>query len=58
MVKMTQAQRDAIREELARWTAEAVKNRRTARQHLIEAGFYTDKGNLTPEYGGKVAKKD
>lgn len=55
---MTQAQRDAIREELARWTAEAVKNRRTARQHLIEAGFYTDKGNLTPEYGGKVAKKD
>ena len=57
MVEMTHAQRQAIREELARWTAEAVKDPTTARRQLIEGGFYTEKGKLTPEYGGKSAKK-
>ncbi len=57
LVDMTQAQREAIRNELARWTAEATVDKRTARKHLIEGGFYTQDGKLAPAYGGKTAKK-
>jgi hypothetical protein len=56
MVEMTQAQRDAIRNALNRWTEEATVNRQTAREHLIRDGFYTEDGKLAPPYGGKVAK--
>jgi hypothetical protein len=51
---MTQAQREAIREELTRWTQEATQSRETAREHLIRGGFYTPDGKLTAPYGGKV----
>jgi hypothetical protein len=51
-VDMTQAQRDAIRQELNRWTKEATATRATAREHLIREGFYTEDGKLAPIYGG------
>ncbi len=51
---MTQAQRDAIREALTRWTEEATVDRKTAREHLIREGFYDADGNLTTQYGGKA----
>jgi hypothetical protein len=57
MVEMTQAQRDAIREALNRWTREATKSPEAARDHLIRDGFYTEDGKLTPAYGGRAKRQ-
>jgi hypothetical protein len=51
-VEMTQAQREAIREALTRWTEEATVDRNAAREHLIREGFYDAEGNLSAQYGG------
>lgn len=55
---MTQAQRDAIREALDRWTEQATANRAAAREHLIRDGFYTADGRLTAPYGGETDRDD
>lgn len=50
---MTEAQRAQIRKALAERVAEAAKDPAKARARLIREGFYTETGELTPEYGGK-----
>ncbi|MEJ0066869.1 MAG: hypothetical protein WDM85_16765 [Caulobacteraceae bacterium] len=54
---MTQAQRNAIREELTRWTQKATETKQAAREHLIREGFYTADGKLTAPYGGKAVSR-
>jgi hypothetical protein len=58
LLEMTQAQRDAIRDALNRWTEEATVDRQAARDHLIRDGFYTADGKLTAPYGGESDQKD
>ena len=46
------AQRANIREMLRRRTEEACRSPATALARLISEGFYTEGGELTPQYGG------
>lgn len=50
---MNEAQRAEIRKALAARVVEATQNPEKARARLVREGFYTEKGDLTPEYGGK-----
>ena len=50
---MNDAQRDAIRKQLDKRTKDATKTEQSARKFLIDGGFYTPEGKLTPAYGGK-----
>jgi hypothetical protein len=50
---MTDAQRAAIRAALTDRVKEAENNPDQARARLIREGFYTERGNLTSQYGGR-----
>lgn len=50
---MTDAQRAAIRDAVRARAVEATKNPDKARARLVSEGFYTQSGQLTPEYGGR-----
>ena len=50
---MDEAERDIIRKALAARVKEATQNPEKAKARLVEEGFYTTTGNLTPQYGGR-----
>lgn len=52
-----EAQRAAIKEMIAKHTATVTVSREAARDSLIKEGVYNATGELSPEYGGKVAVK-
>jgi hypothetical protein len=55
---MDETEREIIRKALAARVKEATQNPDKARARLVEEGFYTASGNLTPQYGGrKVAAR-
>ncbi len=50
---MNDGDRDAIRQALAARVSEAINHPDKAKARLVEEGFYTKKGKLTPQYGGR-----
>lgn len=44
---------EEVLEAIKTYTAKVCETKESARQALIDEGFYDEDGNLTPEYGGK-----
>jgi len=53
----SEAQRAAIKKMIEDHTKAATTDQQTARDSLIQEGFYTKEGNLTEQYGGGKKKK-
>jgi hypothetical protein len=50
---MRESDRDAIRQALAERVSEAINQPDKAKARLVQEGFYTKEGKLTPQYGGQ-----